>query len=235
MLVAPACLVPLLFLSIYGDGCDDEDVGDNDEDAGDDDDGGRIASLKLHRSACLVSYYRCSPLLSIVKTLCCHCSFVDRPSHHCPTRCTGSLVKRGLLMRENLLLVCINPWDDDMGKSEDKTTPFMQIYICILPWDDDGLSRYLLCRGTKQRSAIIDKGCFLWWKGIVGRSLLTLKSNHWQHQKQINSLLLSQERGCRNKRNNWRNSKNSPPCFLSNQQNRAQFGKFSRQATSSGF
>ena len=33
MLVAPACKVPLLFLSIYGDGCDDEDVGDNDEDA----------------------------------------------------------------------------------------------------------------------------------------------------------------------------------------------------------
>ena len=109
MLVAPACKAPLLFLSVYGDGCDDEDVGDNDEDAGDDDDGGRIASLKLHRSACLVSYYRCSPLLSIVKTLCCHCSFVDRPSHHCPTRCTGSLVKRGLLMRENPLFVCINP------------------------------------------------------------------------------------------------------------------------------
>ena len=56
MLVAPACKAPLLFLSVYGDGCDDEDVGDNDEDAGDDDDGGRIASLKLHRSACLVSY-----------------------------------------------------------------------------------------------------------------------------------------------------------------------------------
>ena len=93
-----------------GDDCDDaEDVGEDAEYAGDDDAGGRIASLKLHRSACLVSYYRCSPLLSIVKTLCYHCSFVDCSSHHCPTRWTGSLVKRGLLMRENLLLVAINP------------------------------------------------------------------------------------------------------------------------------
>ena len=234
MLVAPACKVPLLFLSIYGDGCDDEDVGDNDEDAGDDDDGGRIASLKLHRSACLVSYYRCSPLLSIVKTLCCHCSFVDRPSHHCPTRCTGSLVKRGLLMRENLLLVCINPWDDDMGKSEDKTTPFMQTYICILPWDDDGLSRYFLCRGTKQRSAIIDKGCFLWWKGMSEDHCL-----HWNQitgstrNKSIVGYFPKREvAGTKEIIEETAKTLLLAFCPISN---RAQFGKFSRQATSSGF